>query len=201
MALFLAALLLAAPGLLRKPVPNVNPTVTISVDAALNRHAIDPHIYGASFVSASTMTDLGITLDRWGGNRTTRYDWQTYDGNTAVDYYFENLDETGAGGLGTADAFVITAHANGAEPVITIPMIGWTAKDATSYSFSVAKYGAQQYTDPNNADIGNGIKSDGVTKIVNNDPTDASMTVTSAFEAGWVQHLVNTFGLSTAGGV
>ncbi len=200
MALLFAALTLAARSFVRKPVPNVNASVTISVDAALNRHAIDPRIYGASFVNAATMADLGITLNRWGGNRTTRYNWQTIDGNTASDYFFENLDETGAGGLGTADAFVTTAHANGAEPVITIPMIGWTAKDATSYSFSVAKYGPQQYTDPNNADIGNGIKPDGVTKIVN-DPTDASMTVTSAFEAAWVQHLVNTFGLSTAGGV
>src|SRR5215216_1635037 len=80
--------------------------VTVTVDATANRHAIDPRIYGAAFADNATILDLGITMNRWGGNRATRYNWMTNRGNTANDYCFYNVDETDAFGLGTADDFV-----------------------------------------------------------------------------------------------
>ena len=174
--------------------------LTINVDAAANRRAIDPRIYGVSFADAATITDLGLTLNRWGGNRTTRYNWQTHHGNTARDYFFENVDDAGPFGIGTSDSFITLTHGAGARPVMTVPMIGWTAKDATSYSFSVLKYGAQQSSDPFKLDAGNGFRPDGVTQVVN-DPTDASVAVPSTFSKSWIEYLVATYGSAAAGGV
>jgi hypothetical protein len=81
--------------------------------------------------------------------------------------------------------------------MITIPMLGWTAKlgpnRAKLAGFSVAKYGAQQYTDPYMPDAGNGVQANG-SEITGNDPNDANMQVDALFQQAWVRHLVTTWG-------
>jgi uncharacterized protein (DUF2141 family) len=192
-------LLTAGPGIMTIPrTAQLNPPVTIVVDPTVNRHPIDPRIYGASFASPAAITDLGLTLNRWGGNRSTRYNWQMEFGNTAKDYFFENLDEAGAFGIGTADSFCDTTRAAGAQPILTIPMIGWTAKDTTNCSFSVLKYGAQDAIDPFNTDCGNGLQL-GVP--FDHDPNDSSQPAPSTFEAQWIQHLIVLFHSAANGGI
>src|SRR5437762_2568850 len=77
--------------------------------------------------------------------------------------------------------------------MITIPMIGWVAKLGARReklsSYSVAKYGPQQYTDPYMPDAGNGVKPDGA-PVTNNDPHDANIEADALFQRAWVQHLV-----------
>ncbi|WP_024904671.1 glycoside hydrolase family 44 protein [Robbsia andropogonis] len=181
-------------------------TAAITVDAAVNRHAINPMIYGINFGSAQTLLDLRVPLDRSGGDSASLYNWQLDARNAGRDWYFESLpvdvndpnDQYGA-------RFVTAAQAAGAAPILTIPMIGRIAKlganNAKLASFSIAKYGAQVSNDVDGfPDAGNGILIGG-TQITGNDPDDATMTDSTANEQARVAALVQQFGTGSAGGV
>ncbi len=89
--------------------------------------------------------------------------------------------------------------------MITIPTIGWVAKLGPGRgklaSFSIAKYGAQTGSDWQwMPDAGNGIRSSGQ-NVTGNDPNDANVPSSVAFQQAWVQHLVGRWGTSAAGGV
>jgi hypothetical protein len=60
------------------------------------RHAISADIYGVNYADAGTAAALGLALDRWGGNSTTRYNWQNDTSNHASDWYFENIPNDNA---------------------------------------------------------------------------------------------------------
>jgi hypothetical protein len=187
------------------PAPPGTNSVTINVDAQLNRHPISPLIYGIAFASsASQISDLNVPVHRSGGNAETRYNWLIDAHNRGADWYFESISD-GSGTPGAyADSFISTSKSGGADPMITIPMIGLGCKLGTSRaslsSFSVAKYGPQQEVDPYWSDAGNGVSSVGGTNIVNN-PNDANFPTNSSFYVGWLQHLTNTWGSSLNGGV
>jgi hypothetical protein len=53
-----------------------NPATAVNVDANANRHAINPNIYGIAYGDAHDMTTLNAPLNRWGGDATSRYNWQ-----------------------------------------------------------------------------------------------------------------------------
>ncbi len=96
---------------------------------------------------------------------------------------------------------VIADRAAGAETMGAVPVMGWVAKTRTrSGSYSVAKYGAQQKTDPYWPEFGNGVRPDG-TMITNNDPTDTCMPVDASWTSEWVKYLVSRFGNAANGGV
>src|SRR5206468_8568884 len=63
------------------------------------------------------------------------------------------------------DSFVSTTKAGGAQPSITLNLFDWAARlgagGSNLGSFSVAKYGPQQATDPYNANWGNGVHTNG----------------------------------------
>jgi hypothetical protein len=188
------------------PPPTVtNIAVTVSVDAQLNPHAISPLIYGIAFAgSSSQISDLNVPVHRSGGNAETRYNWLIDAHNRGGDWYFESIGD-GSGTPGAdADSFISMSKSGGADPMITVPMIGWECKlgsgRAHLSSFSVAKYGAQQQIDPYWSDAGNGVTSPGGANIVN-DPNDADYPTNSNFQLGWLQHMTNTWGSSTNGGV
>src|SRR5215212_2120934 len=52
------------------------PAVIITVNAALDRHAINPLIYGTAFATTAQLLDLNSPFNRSGGNATTRYNWE-----------------------------------------------------------------------------------------------------------------------------
>src|SRR5690606_17815636 len=105
-----------------------------------------------------------------------------------------------------ADAFIAATRESGAEPMVTVPLLGWAAKLGPNRgklaSFSMAKYGAQTGADwqwfP---DAGNGIRASNNQPILDNDPTDANLPVDSMFQQNWVRHLTNRWGASGSGGV
>jgi hypothetical protein len=182
-------------------------SATITVDAQANRHAISPLIYGTAFAGSSNqLSDLNAPLNRSGGNNETRYNWQLNAHNIDADWYFESVSDGPTSAPGSAaDDFVKTSKNGGAEPMITIPMIGWTAKlgpsRSTLASYTFAKYGPQMSYDPYNTNNGNGIASPSKVAITNNDPNDANSPCDVTFQQGYVQHLMNTWGASTNGGV
>jgi hypothetical protein len=200
---WLAALLAVAPAAYAQ-----NPPVTANVDAAANPHPINPLIYGVNFADTATLLDLGATLNRHGGNSTGRYNWIQNIDNRGADWYFESIpypDHT-PGELG--DTFISTTKAAGAEPFLTMPMVGWVAKTNANFdtlcSFSVAKYGGQV---DNDGDCGNGCAfgPDVIPCVVgtpiSNDPDDASMPADAAFQQGWMQHVFDTWGPASGGGL
>ena len=186
--LLLAALALCAPLFAEKvhtqgPPPARTKTtatlpttaVTVTVNTLANRHPISPYIYGANFPPSQEYIALaGVTLSRWGGNNSSRYNWKLNVTNLDNDWYFENY-AWGNGGIEDpgSSSFISSAVAAGGSPIMTIPMLPWVAKDSSSNSFSVAKYGAQCSTDYWRPDAGNGVESNCSTDVTGNDPTDA----------------------------
>lgn len=168
--------------------------VTVTVNATASQHPIDPRIYGAAWADTAAIQDLGLTINRWGGNASSRYNWAFSTANRCKDYYFENIPEgSGSGANGaSADAFISSTRGAGSIPVITIPLLSRLPKDRVQRcGYSVAKYGAQDSVDPWSTDCGNG-KSGGMRLLHVNDPNDTSAVYTSAHQANWVQHLVDS---------
>ena len=195
----LLALLASAPAVLAD---TQNPATTVTVDAAANRHPINPNIYGVCYGDAHDMGTLNATLNRWGGNATSRYNWQIDAHGTGADWYFETYSDGSGTPSGSADTFVANTRSpgNGAEPMMTIPMIDYLANlgpgRTTLEGFSVKKYGPQKKTDPWNADAGNGVSLATGKNITGNDPLDSGVLNSPSIQEAWVRHFVSTDGLS-----
>jgi Glycoside hydrolase family 44 len=186
------------------PASAQNAAVTVNVDATANRHPIDPRVYGLAWATSTALGDLNCPVNRQGGNTASRHNWSVNASNRGFDWFFESIADGPATPGEMGDTFITDSRAGGAQPMLTIPMIGWVAKLAANRdklaSFSIAKYGAQQGNDwqwfP---DAGNGVLTNG--SFVNNDKNDANVPADSAFQLGWVQHLVNRWGSSATGGL
>jgi fibronectin type 3 domain-containing protein len=175
----------------------------VGVDAAANVHAIDPNVYGAAFASTAQITDLRLPLNRNGGNASDTYSFAQDATNHASDWYFESIASGSGNGQGM-DSWISNTKAGGAQPSVTLNLFDWAAKLGANRSnlgsFSVAKYGPQQSTDPYNSNWGNGVHTDG-TNVTGNDPNDAYVPNSPTAEQAWIQHLIATFGTSSSGGV
>ena len=209
-----AVLSLSVPAMARAQ----NPPVTVSVNANANQHPIDPLIYGVHFADAPTLLDLGATFNRYGGNSSGRYNWLQNIDNRGVDWYFESIPYPNHTAGEWMDSFIATTKAGGAEPMLTMPMVGWVAKTNGNFddlwSFSIAAYGAQVQQAPDHADAGNGCAvgadvypcdagsgGSGGTPIIVNDPNDASMPADDVFQQGFMDHVRNTWGPASTGGL
>lgn len=187
------SLLLTATGAVAQ-----NPAVTISVNTTLNRRAIDPNIYGVAHASTTALNDLNSLLNRNGGNNTSRYNWNLNADNRGSDWYFESIGDTSSVAGERGDTFISNSKAANAQAMLTIPLLGWVAKLGPNRSklasFSIAKYGAQTGSDSQwFPDAGNGIRTSGG-NVTGNDPNDANVPSTSAFQLNWVNHLVGQWG-------
>jgi hypothetical protein len=185
--------------------PVAQSSITIAVDAASNRHPINPNIYGVAHATTAQLTDLGSPLNRNGGNNTTRYNWQQNADNRGSDWYFESIADSSATAGERGDTFIANARAANAQAMLTIPLIDWVAKVGGSRSklasFSIAKYGAQTGSDWQwMPDAGNGIRTSGG-YVTGNDPADANVPSTSALQQQWAQHLVGRWGTNANGGL
>ncbi len=198
---YLDAVSLVGNGVL--PPPQV---LTLTVNAQANRHPINPYIYGMSYTDETLAADLNLPARRWGGNATTRYNWQNDTSNRASDWYFENIPSdnpnfTNPPNGSEADLFVEQDRRTGTATLLTVPLIGWTPKSREiSCAYSVAKYGAQQSTDPWRSDCGNGVYANG-SLITTNDPQDTSLAITPSFVQSWINHLKERYGNAANGGV
>jgi hypothetical protein len=182
-----------------------NPATTVTVDALANRHAINPNIYGVAYGDATTLPDLNVPLNRYGGNNSSRYNWQINADNRGSDWYFESIGDTNATAGERGDTIFSTTRGAGAQAMLTVPMVGWVAKLGANRnklsSFSIAKYGAQTGSDFWFPDAGSGVLASNGQNITGNDPNDANVPADSTYQQGWIQHLVSTWGKSANGGV
>ncbi len=139
---------------------------------------ISPFIYGIAF-GEKGWENLGATARRWGGNSTTRYNWETHFSNAASDWFFENRSGS------PYTEFLTDSTAHQAVSALTIPMIGWVAKDGASFGFPVSSFGPQSQTDPWHPDAGNGVTKGGG-RIPPGPPNQTSVPAPPEWAKRWV---------------
>jgi len=66
----------------------------ITVNAQAGRHLISPYIYGmaAYGVGSGFRANARLPVMRWGGDGTTRYNWEVDSSNAGFDWYFMGGD-------------------------------------------------------------------------------------------------------------
>jgi len=196
--------------------PGVGPALSVNAQAGV--HAISPDIYGMNFTDEDLAAELHLPVRRWGGNSTSRYNWQSDFSNTGNDWYFENIPQ--GGNVATlpngsaADLFVEQDRRTGTKTIMTVPLIGWVAKSSSprehpyACGFKVSVYGTQisppdrpwvAAVDPWDPDCGTGVKANG--DITGNNPLDTSAAISPTFVANWVSHLIGRYGTAANGGV
>jgi len=184
----------------------------LTVDAGNQTHAINPYIYGMDAYTLNPVTAkaVNLTVDRWGGDATSRYNYQLDVTNSASDWYFSNsVGATGLEATGQFNEQVISDAQVGAKTLGTVPVLGWVAKDGTSCSFPSSLYPDQVEFEPYHPECGNGLYPQGVNgctnaggcNITGNDPTLADQAEGPSWAGGWVSYLVGRFGNAKNGGV
>ncbi|MFC7277546.1 glycoside hydrolase family 44 protein [Paractinoplanes rhizophilus] len=175
--------------------------LTLSVNAFAARHAISPDIYGLNGADPAFAAEIGMPVARWGGNASSRYNFRNHTYNTGSDWYFENIV---AGDSNTLESFVQTNRDRGTKQVVTVPMIGWVAKDSPSShpfacGFPATRFPQQDRFDEWDANCGNG-QLNGA-NLTGAEPTDTSIPADASFDGAMVSHLVGKFGTAAKGGV
>ena len=159
------------------------------ISASDKPRQIPPEIYGLAVPSLAQATNWHVPLLRWGGNTAERYNWKLGNAwNTGHDWFFENV----AVERNTWIGFLDRVEKTGAKAFINVPLIGYAAKDTSSYAFSIKKYGPQKETEPGRPDVGNGLRSDD-TPVKGNDRYDTSIVADPDFVTGWVKAMKEKF--------
>lgn len=170
-----------AAGLASASSPPIAANGSLVAQCSANNQPVSPGIFGIAFADAPK--ELGATAHRWGGNTTSRYNFVLGNAwNTAQDWYWQNLK------IDSWEVFAAKAEKNGGFAAITVPTMGWVAKDTSSYSFSVEKMGPQKERDPDNRDRGNGVGLTGK-PLTPPDPSTTSVPVTPEQVGKWVKQI------------
>jgi hypothetical protein len=157
------------------------------VDCRAPGRPINPMIYGVGGGDKQgSQWLMNIGAKRWGGNPSTRYNWQIgHAWNTGNDYFFRNVDYNNNPAF-SYDNELAENLAHGVPVALTVPTIGWVAKDTSSYSFPVSVFGPQEAQASENPDMGNGKTKEGVL-IPPGPPTRTSVPAPPEFVAAWLR--------------
>ena len=139
---------------------------------------ISPFIYGIA-AGDEGWANVRPPVRRWGGNPTSRYNWEGHFNSSAKDWFFENHP------VAAYSQFLADTVAQGATTALTVPMLGWVAKDGTSYSFPVSVFGPQKETDPWRRDAGNGVNAANE-PVAPGPPTRTSVEAPPEWAKRWV---------------
>lgn len=165
---------------------NTKPAL-MQVDCRDPGKRISPLIYGFSYYALTdndqSQWQMGATARRWGGDTTSRYNWELGNAwSTGKDWFWENVE------VPSFSVFLKANADHGVQTALTVPMLGWVAKDTTSLSFSTQVYPRQEKTDPYRPTAGNGRNRDG-SDLTPPDPTTTSTPAPPEFIAKWVRTL------------
>jgi hypothetical protein len=160
---------------LSAPATATGPTLAVDVNTpntpSENPHTINPYVYGmnAYALDPASQATGNPSITRWGGDNTSRYNYQNGWTNSAADWYFENGQGTGMPGDGTFNSYVSTVHSGGANVLGTVPVNGWVSngQNACGYPQSlfpnqIGGNGNQAFTSYNNEQCGWGLYPNGV---------------------------------------
>ncbi len=115
------------------------------------------------------------TFYRFGGNASERFNWKANAYNASSDWNFTNLTLAFPDAV---DRFLADNQKQGVASAVTLPLLGWVAKDGSSASFPKA--------------TANGLDAAG--KRLKAEPAATSLKIDAAFVAEWVVHLKTRFG-------
>lgn len=169
--------------------------ISLQIDGTKQTHAISPHIYGTAFNPRRNVADayqwrINPSIRRWGGNPATRYNWRLGNAwNTAADWFFMNVNYTSIANYSWT-MFLEENKAHHTASAITLPMLGWVAKDTSHYSYPVSVYGPQRGHFGQTGDVGNGVRPDGKL-LQGSDPLRTSMKAQPNFAAEWVESILD----------
>jgi hypothetical protein len=158
-------------------------TGSFVLDCRAEGRPISPLIYGIGGADGSPWA-TGATARRWGGNPTTRYNWRLNTWNLTKDWFFRNTGDSNS----SYQRFLDENRSHGVKTALTLPMLGWVAKDSSSYSFPVSVFGPQQATGPDVPDSGNGVGPNGQ-PLAPGPPTRTSVESTPASIEEWVRRI------------
>jgi Glycoside hydrolase family 44 len=167
-------------------------TAQVAVDCKSPGRPISPLIYGIVYPGQRagqrpSPWESGTTARAWGGSGASRFNWELGNAwNAGSENFFRNVAVRREGAAFTA--FLAENQAHGAETVLTVPTLGWVARDTTSYAFPVSVFGKQLAVAPDNADIGNGVRPDGQ-PIPPGPAARTSVPAPPAFVGRWVRAL------------
>ncbi|MBC7793441.1 MAG: glycoside hydrolase family 44 protein, partial [Clostridia bacterium] len=171
------------------------PARRVSMTIACNEvgHTIPEMVYGIAYYPMYDARDqyvwsMNPPARRWGGNHTSRYNWKVGNAfNTASDWFFKNVSYVEKRDFTWAD-FLLADQQHGAKTALTVPTIGWVAKDISSYSFPVVSFGQQQQVEPGNPDVGNGVGTDGK-PLKSGPPSRTSVAMPPEDIGAWVMKI------------
>jgi hypothetical protein len=168
--------------------PELGPGVpaAFTVDCTAPTTPISPLVYGIAFSSSRDQQSdehwkLNPAARRWGGNAMTRYNWELNARNTGADWYYENVSL----GASSWKAFLSANQERGVVSALTVPTIGWVAKDTRSVGFPVAEVGSQRNVDGERG-AGDGMSFSGK-PLASGPPTRTSVEAPPDFIRRWVQ--------------
>ncbi len=189
------------------------PALAVNGSSA-DQHAISPDIYGLNFADPKLGREIGLSVDRWGGNTTDTYNWQLGSSNLGADWYFENVADCFSAAYNYCSGmsqntvfgyrdFIAKDRGLGARTLLTLPMAGYVAKDAPvahplTCGYPKAAWPQQDSFDGYDPNCGNG--RHGGTTIAGR-PTIDGKAITASFDQAWVAYLRQHYGSASAGGV
>jgi hypothetical protein len=193
--------------------PQTPKTYRIEIDTSRDVKPISPAIYGMAHTGEAVLKDLRLGSHRWGGNPNSRYNWEINAWNHARDWQFSNYGDPKpeARTAGVAiDGFVEMNNRAGVATVLTVPAIGWVAKDVndSSRSVGVPPQGGMPVRPGSDAIAGydpaenrrrTSVRSFARKSGAFRYPPDVSDG--AVYQDEWVSHLVSRFGKANAGGV
>jgi hypothetical protein len=185
---------------------DVAPVEQATVSFSAPTHDISPYIFGTNWGPPSSVKDLGVSVRRWGGNRTTKYNWKDDIDSAGVDWFFLNEYSKPKGTPEQQKSyyqFIKETLAAGAQVNFAIPITDWVAKphpqEKGRYcSYPTSLYPQQEKTDGQGC--GNGRKPNGET-IWDNDPNLGMTHNSPELQREFVQTVVKAFGPAAKGGV
>ncbi len=153
--------------------------VELSVLCRAATHPISPLIYGAALGD----WESAQAAQRIGGNPMSRLNWDLANTwNAGSDWFFENTH----GDTGLWD-WLDAGVKHHVPTAMTVPMLGWVAKNDTSVGFPSAKFAGQRKYDPNRP-AGDGYRPDG-TPIPPGAPTETSIAAPPEVIGRWIRML------------
>jgi hypothetical protein len=210
---------LPVPARIQRALAHLTPppsSIRVHIDASQPLRWISPLIYGVAVANAEELTGTGAYFNRWGGNPNTRYNWVLGDAwNTARDWQFNNYGwndgppaQTRASSA--ADDFVKQNRSKGVDSLITVPAIGWVARDGLvdSRSNGVPAHGAPPKGGSGDAIDGYDPTDNRTRTSIRSMPRKGSAFVDqpdpsshTVYQDEWVAHLVRHFGTASDRGV
>ena len=113
--------------------------VNVTIDFEGESRPISEQIYGVSVSGGARpyYSELGVSVVRWGGNARSRFNWELNATNSGSDFEYRNNPKGDNIPGSEALIFHLRNTSAGAESLLSIPMIGWVAKDSDLESRSI----------------------------------------------------------------